>query len=279
VYWLLDGLIEARYHVHLANPTAMEQYSGLKYADDKHSAFWIARQLVLGILPEGYIYPKQERPVRELLRRRAFLVKHRTSHILALQSMIHRYSGIRMESNEIKRLKPSEVADFLADELNVFLAIRHIMLINNYTDQIRMIEKKARGLAKLRQPFVLLLTIPGIGDILAMTIMLEVGDIARFPKVGNFCSYCRCAPSKRISNNKKKGEGNTKNGNRFLAWALVEAVPHAVRSSIRCEKYYMRKRSETNTSVATKSLGNKLSRAIYYILRDRVCFQEDALFC
>ena len=80
-YWLVDGLMEAGYRVHLANPSGIKQYEGLKHSDDRDDAFFLAHLLALGILPEGYIYPKEERPVRDLLRKRSFLVKHRTAHI------------------------------------------------------------------------------------------------------------------------------------------------------------------------------------------------------
>ena len=69
-YWLVDGLMEADYRVHLANPTAIQQYSGLKYTDNNSDARWLAHLLRLGVLPEGYIYPKEQRPLRDLLRKR-----------------------------------------------------------------------------------------------------------------------------------------------------------------------------------------------------------------
>ncbi len=83
-YWLVDGLMEEGYKVHLANPSAIQQYVGLKHSDDKHDAFWLAEMLRLGILPEGYIYPKEERPVRDLLRKRGHLVRLRTSLMISL---------------------------------------------------------------------------------------------------------------------------------------------------------------------------------------------------
>jgi transposase len=66
-YWLVDGLSDAGYPVRLANPAAMKEYKDLKHKDDKKSALWIANLLRLDILPQGYIYPKDERPVRDLL--------------------------------------------------------------------------------------------------------------------------------------------------------------------------------------------------------------------
>jgi transposase len=120
-----------------------------------------------------------------------------------------------------------------------------------------------------------LLTIPGIGSILAMTIMLEVGDIGRFKKVGNFASYCRCVPSKRLSDGKSKGSGNRKSGNRHLSWALTGAVQLGRRHNEQFRGYYNRKVAQANTSLATKALGNKLARICYYIMKDRVPFREE----
>jgi len=120
--------------------------------------------------------------------------------------------------------------------------------------------------------------VPGIGTILAMTIMLEVGDISRFPKVGNFASYCRCVSSQRLSDGKSKGSGNRKNGNRYLSWAFVEAAHLTRRYNERFRRYYNRKVAQANTSLATKALSNKLARICYYIMRDQVPFREE-LYC
>ncbi len=92
-YWIVDGLMERGYQVHLANPSAIQQYSGLKHSDDRHDAFWLAEMLRLGILPKGYIYPKEERPVRDLLRKRGHLVRLRTSLLISLQNILSRNLG------------------------------------------------------------------------------------------------------------------------------------------------------------------------------------------
>lgn len=131
--------------------------------------------------------------------------------------------------------------------------------------------------AKLKDEYKNLLTIPGIGNILALTIMLEVGDINRFKKVGNFSSYCRCASSKRISNNKSKGKGNTKNGNRYLAWAFIEAANCSRRYNESLNKYFQHKAARTNKIIATKALANKLARAAYFIMKNQVPFDQGLL--
>lgn len=278
-YWLVDGLMDAGYRVHLATPSANKQYEGLKHTDDSHDAFWLAHLLALGILGEGYIYPKEDRPVRDLLRKRSLLVKHRTSHTLSLQSMLEREKAYKLRGSEIQRLKTDEVETIFTEEHLLLSAQVNRASIEFFGHHIKRIEKAVRKRVKVRDSFKYLLTVPGIGDILALTIMLEVGDIARFPRVGNFSSYARCVSSKRLSNGKKKGQGNRKNGNRYLAWAFVEAAHFARRYNQRLGSYYQRKCAKKNQAVATKAVCNKLARACYYIIRDQVPFREEALFC
>jgi len=114
--------------------------------------------------------------------------------------------------------------------------------------------------------------VPGIGKILALTIMFETGDIQRFPDVGNYASYCRCVGSTKLTNGKKKGEGNRKNGNKYLSWAYVEAANFAVWSYPYIRKYYQKKMSKTNKIVAIKTVAHKLARASYYVMKDQEVF-------
>jgi transposase len=122
-YWLVDGLMDHGYKLHLANPAAIKQYEGLKHTDDKWDSFWLAHMRRLNILPEGYIYPKDQRPVRDLLRRRLLFVKHSTAHILSLQSMIARNLGVRMSVNAIKKLTEADAYD-LFDSSHLGLAAK-----------------------------------------------------------------------------------------------------------------------------------------------------------
>jgi len=232
----------------------------------------------LGILPEGYIYPKEHRAVRDLLRRRLLFVKHSTSHILSLQSTISRNLGLRMSGREIKKLKPEDIGGMFDCPNLVLMANNSLAAINFLKKIILDIEKNVTSQVKMRKEFLMLLTIPGIGNILGLTINLEVGDIGRFPAVGDYSSYSRCVESKRLSNGKKKGENNKKNGNRYLAWAYVEAAQFARRYCVKAQSFYQSKAAKTKPVVAVKALSNKLSRASYYIMRDQVAFDEDKLF-
>ena len=277
-YWLVDGLMENGYKVHLANPSAIKQYEGLKHTDDKWDAFWLAHMLRLNILPEGYIYPKEERPVRDLLRRRLLFVKHRTSHILSLQSMITRNLGVRMACRGIKKLMEEDAESMFDSPYLVLAAKNNIATIQFLKKRIKVIEREIRPLIKIREEFKNLLTIPGIGDILGFTIMLEVGQLNRFPRVGDYSSYCRCVKSEKLSNGKKKGKNNKKNGNKYLSWAYIEAANFIRMHCPKAERFYQRKKAKAGGIVATKALSNKVARASYYVMRDQVPFDEDKLF-
>ena len=277
-YWLVDGLMDAGYRdVHLANPAAIKQYEGLKYSDDQHDAFFLSQLLILGILPQGYIYPKKERPVRDLARKRMFLVRHRTAHKLSLQSLVRRCCAYHVNANEMRTLTDESLRHWFKDEHLFLTAQASLNSIEFFNQQIKQIEKTIKKQVKLNKSFEYLKTVPGIGDILALIIMLEVGDINRFAKVGNFASYCRCVSSKRLSDGKSKGKGNRKNGNKYLSWAFVEATQFTRRHNTRLRRYYDRKAAQRNPIVATKALSNKLARICYYIMRDQVPFDEQML--
>lgn len=278
-YWLVDLLMENGYAVHLANPSAIQQYEGLKHSDDNHDAFWLAHMLRLGILPEGYIYPKDERPARDLLRKRSHLVKIRTSLILSLQGIISRNCGLQINANNIKAIKENRVSPLLAGNEDLELSgSLSKETIDYLTRKIRKIENSIKKKIKLKKSFVLLQTISGIGNILALTIMLETGSIERFQNVGNYVSYCRKVPSGWTSNGKTKGKGNKKNGNKYLAWAFSEAAELARRYDENARAWYNRKLAKTNKMVAHSALAHKLARAAYFIMKNGVPFDHRKIF-
>ena len=277
-YWLVDGLMAAGYRVHLANTAAIVQYEGLKYSDDDSDARWLAKLLRLRLLPQGYIYPKEERPVRDLLRKRSQLVRQHTSNLHSVQNLMSRNRGHSLSANRIKRLSYEDV-DRLLPEVDLALAVKTTLAVMRTLDNaIAMLEKRVQARTRLRPAFKPLLTVSGIGQILGLTIMLESGEMGRFAKVGNYASYCRCVGSEHLSNGKRKGRGNTKNGNKYLAWAYIEAANFAVRYNPQIRRYYQRKCARTNRIVAIKTVAHKLARACYYILRDQVSFDVNKAF-
>ncbi len=238
----------------------------------------MAHLLRLNILPEGYIYPKEHRATRDLLRRRLMFVGQRTAQILSLQSMITRNRGLNYPGSSIKTFRDRFI-DKLFDSPHLrFTAKKNLEVIRFLEEVINEIEVEVNSYAQLRKEFKILRTIQGVGNILGMTIMMEVGDIKRFKKVGDYSSYCRCVESKRTSNGKVKGKNNKKNGNRYLAWAYVEAANFTKRYCPLAKKFFQRKLAKSNYVLATKALANKLSKASYFMMRDHVPYDPEKLF-
>ena len=277
-YWLVDGLMDEDYRVHLANPAANEQYKGIKFSDDQRDAFWLAHLLRLGILKEGYVYPKESRPIRDLLRKRGQLVRQQTMNILSFQNLYTRNTGKRIKGVDVKKLTLEEMSHWNLVEELILAMQSNLYILQQLRPQIKFLEKTILSKVELDPKYQGLKTIDGIGDILSLTIMLETGDIGRFKQVGNYTSYCRCVSSERTSNGKKKGKGNSKNGNKYLNWAFVEAANHAIIKNEKAQRFYQRKKAKTNSIIATKALAHKLARASYFIIRDQVPFDENMLF-
>jgi len=180
--------------------------------------------------------------------------------------------------SQVKRLtaKQIEGLGFVPD---VALALEVNRAVSEtLQQQIEVLERRLKERVRLRPEYRLLKTVPGIGETLATTIMLETGTITRFASVGNFSSYCRCVDSRRESNGKKKGEGNAKNGNKYLAWAFVEAANFALRYCPEAKRFYERKKRKTNGIVAIKATAHKLARACYHMLREQKPFDVQRCF-
>ena len=277
-YWLVDGLQAAGFTVHLAHTPAIKQYAGLKHSGDETDARYLARLLRLGILPTGTILPPEQRAVRDLARKRMQLVRSRTAHILAVENITARQRGTRISSNQVKRLTADGV-DRMELAEDVALAIKsNVAVITTLSAQIDLLEQRLHERIGERPEYELLTSVPGIGRVLASTVLLETGPIDRFATVGHFASYARCVDSVRLSNGKKKGEGNPRNGNQYLSWAFVEAANFALRYCPEAKRFYERKKARTNPVVAIKALAHKLARACFHILKERQPFDVTRCF-
>lgn len=270
--------MEHGYRVHLVNTAAIHQYEGRKYTDAHSDARWLAHLLRLDVLPEGSIYPRTDRPVRDLLRKRSQMVRQRTIKVLSMQSLLTRNTGRSLNANRGKTRDGAPV-DGLLPNSDLALAVNaNLSVLSSAEAQAELLERTLLDRVTLRPPCSVLTSVPGVGDIFARTIMLETGDIGRFDRVGNFASYCRCVGSEKISNGKKKGQGNTKNGHTYLAWAFVEAAHFAVRYHATIKRFYERKKAKTTMVVAIKTVAHKLCRACYPIMRNQVAFDLSKAF-
>ena len=277
-YWLVDGLQDHGYPVVLANPAAMEQYDGLKHADDKSDGFFLAEMLRLNILPTGHICDRAVRPTRDLLRRRMGLVQKRTSLILSLKSLHTRMTGRDLGTGRIKGLEPQDAEKLFEHPADQLITRLDLQLVEQLGRSIQAIEAAILATVKNLPDYQALLTMPGVWKILGMTITLETVDPKRFASAGNYASYCRCVDSRRLSNGKKKGENNGKCGNKYLAWAFVEAANFAQRHDAACRKFYDRKKAQVNGIVATKALACKLAKAAWHMMSRNTDYDAGRMF-
>jgi len=276
-YWLVDGLRAQGREVRLANPAKMEQYEGLKVADDASDAGWIAEQMRLGILPESYVYPAEVRPIRDALRRRMFIVRQRTASLLSLESLLARQG---LACPKVAVLKAWDRAQMEALKLDPFTLLQVQSLVEMVRKQdglAEWIETMVRRAVKPRAEYERIQQVPGIGPVLGMVVVLESGEFGRFASAGDYASYCRTVKSERWSNGKKKGQNNARNGNRYLAWAFAEAAVFAIRFYPRIAGWYERKQRRRNRPVAIKALACKLAKAAWHVMRGAE-FNEAMLF-
>jgi transposase len=180
----------------------------------------------------------------------------------------------------MQALTKQELTRLLAEEAQVLAVPSSLVVLDCLRQQITTLEKTVHTRLPHTPSYEQLRTVPGIGPILAQTIALETGAISRFPPVGHSASYGRCVDSTKISNGKRNGAGNVKNGHPYVAWASMEAAPFALRFQPAAQRFYQRKvaKSRKNTVLARKAVAHKLARACYYLMRDLVPFEGTKAF-
>ncbi|MFI5295485.1 MAG: IS110 family transposase [Thermodesulfovibrionales bacterium] len=281
-YWIVDGLMEAGYDVRLAHTLGLYMITGAKVKTDRRDAFKLAKLLRMGEIPEAYIYPKEKRPLRDLLRRRAGLVQQRAECYSSLGVQFMKYNLNTMSGNEVKQLLPSDFDIIpIPQELKDYcvMILQRIELLSNQISELNTYLQKVT----LEDPkFKILLTIPGVLYVLGLTIYYEIGDIGRFDSVRQFASYCRLVPGISQSSDKvKRGKGSNQ-GNHYLKWAFTQAANLAVRyyPTLRKfrDKHANRRKGNAATMVANCILAHKIAIATFHMMKEGVPFDEVKLF-
>jgi transposase len=208
------------------------------------------------------------------------VVRQHTANVLRVPNIMARNTGARFSVKRLRELTKQERTTWLADEPQVLAVTSSLVVLDCLQQQIKTLEKTVHKRLCHTPSYEQLLTVQGIGTILAQTITLETGAISRFPTVGNYASYCRCVDSTKLSNGKRKGTGNVQNGRPYLAWASMEAAQCALRFQPAAQRFYQRKlaKRRNKTILARKAVAHKLSRACYDMLRDLVPFEAAQAF-
>jgi len=281
-YWLVDGLMDAGFNVKLAHPFGLKLITGAKVKTDRKDAYKLANLQRLGSLPEAHIYPKDTRPLRDLLRRRSDLVKQRAKCYLGLRMPFLQYNTNTFSQSALKRLEDEALLIMEIPEPVKMYGSMTLERIELLTKQIDRIEGYLEGITIIDQRFKLLTDIVGIGRVLGLTIYYESGDIQRFINVRHFSSYCRLVPGMHQSSDTVKRGGGSKQGNAYLKWAFSQAAMYAAAFDKDIKAHRDRRankiKGNSQNMKANIILSHKLGMAVFYVLKDGVPFNKELLF-
>ena len=268
-YWLADLCEEHEIDFVLGHALYMKAIHGGKVKNDKIDSEKIAMLMRGGMMPIAYVYPKEMRATRDLLRRRCYMVGIRARALSHIQNTNTQYN-LPDFANRIQYAANREgLAEHFPDGSVRRMIELDLALIDQLDDDIRRIELYLSRNAKIDAPsdYYRLRSIPGVGKILSMVLLYEIHDIQRFPKVGNFLSYARLVRCAHESAGKRCGFGDRKIGNAHLKWAFSEATVLMMKQSAEAKRFVARKERKHGKAKAIAILGAKLGRAIYYMLK------------
>ena len=268
-YWLADLCAKEEIPFVLGHALYMKAIHGGKAKNDRIDAHKIAVLLRGGMLPQAYVYPPGMRETRDLLRRRLHLVRKRGQLLAHLQNLRHTYNrGAFAKRIAYPSNRAGVVAHFAGEPMVQANAALDLSLLDHYDGLLVDLELRLVRQAKREAPrgFHLLLSIPGIGKVLAMTIVYELHDVHRFERVQQFASYARLVKCAKESAGKRKGTSGAKMGNVHLKWAFSEAAVLCVRHSAEAKALLARLTQRHGKGKALSILAHKIGRAAYYVL-------------
>jgi len=276
-YWLADGCHQANIPFYLGHALYMKAITGGKKKNDKIDSRTLADLMRGNLFPTAYPYPKQMRSTRDLLRRRNYFVVLRAAANSHIQTIFHQLATVDIQGADVKKKNTRRTIIEKIDDPQLQLSVESDLDLMDALDPIiKQLERRIRAQAKQhdRKLFAILQTTPGIGDILALTILYEIHKIDRFPSAKNFSSYCRTVRCERSSNGKAKGGGNQKIGNPYLKWAMDQIIVRAQTKNPLIRSYYQLLKSKHGKRKARAIIGHKFAVAIYYMLKNGQGFDE-----
>ena len=268
-YWLADWCREENIPFVLGHALYMKAVHGGKAKNDRIDSEKIARLLRGGNFPLAYVYPKEMRGTRDLLRRRTFFVRRRGELLAHVQNTYTQYNIRTTSGGGRDRLREEDPTAPFADESVKFMLRSDISVIERLDENIVKLESHLIRHAKIHDPirFQMLRTIPGVGPVLAMVMLYEVHDIDRFDNIGQFVSYCRLVACAHESDGKKLGTGGRKIGNAHLKWAFGEAAALMIRETDEAKAFMEKMTKQRGKARAVALLAAKIGRAVYWMMK------------
>jgi len=274
-YWLADLCTREGIPFVLGHALYMKAIHGGKAKNDRIDAHKIAGLLRGGLLPMAYVYPAAMRATRDLLRRRCHLMHKRAELLTHIQNTVSQYNLPALAKKIAYKANRVGVAEQFPDPSVRASIAMDLALIDHYDTLLTAIELTIVRTAKQHDAtaFYRLRSVPGIGKILALVILYEIHDIARFPRVQDFASYCRLVKCAKESAGKRLGTSGKKIGNAHLKWAFSEAAVLFLRQNAAGQQYFAKLTRKHGKGKALTVLAHKLARAVYHMLTRQQAFE------
>ncbi len=275
-YWVADFCDDAGIDFILGHALYMKAIHGGKAKNDRIDSFKIANLIRGGNFPLAYVYPKKMRATRDLLRRRMKIVQHGAdlkAHVVNTTSQYNLPPNkINLKNKDARKQLRSTFPERSVQK-NIDL---DMVILDCYAEQLSKVEWYIQQQAKQHKPahFHLLKSVWGIGPILALTIIYEIGDIERFASVQKFASYARLVKCKAESAGKTYGTQGNKIGNAHLKWAFSEAAVLYLRGNKKAQKYLLKLQKRMSKAKALSALAHKIGRCVYFMLKNETVFDE-----
>ena len=276
-YWVSDFCREMNVEFILGHALYMKAIHGGKAKNDKIDSYKIASLMRGGNFPLAYNYPAETRATRDLLRRRTYVMRHGSelkAHVVNTDSQYN----LPAQSLNLKNVSARDgLRHYYDDPVVQRMIALDMNILDCYIRELKHVESFIEGKAKEHYGALLNIvrTFPGIGQILALTILYEIGDINRFPTVQQFASYSRLVKCKAESAGKTYGTSGNKIGNGYLKWAFSEAAVLYLRGNDNAKRYLAKLQKRMSKGKALSALAHKIGRCVYFMLRDRQVFDED----
>ena len=272
-YWLADLCRERKLKFLLGHALYLKAIHGGKTKSDRIDSEKLAMLLRGGNFPLSYVYPREMRATRDLLRRRNTIVRRRSATIVHVQTVNHQENLPAFEKKISYKTNRQHIAQRFEGSVRAMVEL-DVELIDYYDSLVKRLDLYLERHAKVDDPdsFFRLQSVPGVGRILAMTMLYEIHDIKRFPAVGTFLSYARLVKGSNSSAGKQYKPIGGKIGNPHLKWAFSEAITLLKRQSGQVKLWAERIEKKHNKARANSLLAIKLGRAVYWMLRRKTAF-------
>ena len=281
-YWITDEIEQARCVPRLVHPRKAKLMMGLINKTDRLDAHGMNTLQRNGTLPVVWIPPGPLRELRELTRTRVVLVAQRTRWKNRITATLAKWGLPASEySDPYGKSARKELEERLGrlPEQTRWVTRQMLGQLDTLSEQIRQFEKRLEELVEVTPEMQWLLTLPGVGVILAATIALEIGEISRFATAERLASYAGTTPRVHSSGDRTRYGRTRPDVNRYLKWAFAEAGNSVAVNHRRCpdrhvSQLYFRLRQHKGHSKAVGAVARHLAEASFYVLSRQEAYRD-----